>query len=361
MKRYNNLYNKILNVNNLLLAHLRAKKGKSNYASVLSFEKNINSNILKLNQSLISGTHTTSQYSIDTRIERGKERVIYKLPYFPDRILHHAILQIIQPILEQTYIKDTYQSIKGRGIHKAKDRVKFFLKDKENTQYCLKMDIRKYYPSVNNEILKRLTRKKIKCKETLKLLDEIIDSTKGLPIGNYTSQTLGNYYLSYFDHWVKEELKEKYYIRYADDMTIFHSSKKHLHEIKNSIEIYLKEELGLDLKSNWQVFKTEDRGVDFLGFKFYHTHILLRKSIAKAFTRIVSSRNIDISKINGIMSYYGWIKASNSYNLLRNKITKQLILNIDMLCKKVKIRSPSRLLITVPTKSRGNKQLTFNF
>jgi len=156
MKRKNNLYNKILNTNNLFLAHKRAKKGKSHYSAVLKVDENLNQHIFKLNQSLINKTHRTSKYDIDTRIERGKERVIYKLPYFPDRILHHAILQVIQPILEQTYIKDTYQSIKGRGVHKAKDRMELFLKDKENTKYCLKLDIKKYYPNVDNEILKTL-------------------------------------------------------------------------------------------------------------------------------------------------------------------------------------------------------------
>jgi len=335
MKRKNNLYNKILNTKNLFLAHKRAKKGKNHYRAVVDVDKNLNNYIYKLNQSLIHKTHKTSQYDIDTRIERGKERVIYKLPYFPDRILHHAILQVIQPILEKTYIKDTYQSIKGRGIHKAKDRMELFLKDIDNTQYCLKLDIKKYYPSVDNEILKKLIRKKIKCKDTLELLDEIIDSTKGLPIGNYTSQTFGNFYLSYFDHWIKEDKNIKYYIRYADDMTILHKDKHYLHKLKNEIEDYLKNELHLKLKENWQVFPVNKRGIDFLGFKFYHTHTLLRDSIKKSFIKTVKR----CDNINSIMSYYGWIKASDSYNLLRKYIN---IKKIENLCIINKIKNPFR-------------------
>jgi len=353
MKRKNNLYNKILNTNNLFLAHTRAKKGKKYYKAVIEVDKNLNSYIYRLNQSLIYKTHRTSEYDIDTRIERGKERIIYKLPYFPDRILHHAILQVVQPILEQTYIKDTYQSIKGRGIHKAKDRMELFLKDVNNTQYCLKLDIKKYYPSVDNGILKKLIRKKIKCKDTLSLLDEIIDSTKGLPIGNYTSQTFGNFYLSYFDHWIKEDKNIKYYIRYADDMTILHNNKHYLHKLKNEIEYYLKNELNLTLKENWQIFPVNKRGIDFLGFKFYHTHTLLRDSIKKAFVK--TTKKCD--NINSVMSYYGWIKASDSYNLLRKSFNKDFLTKIENLSKIHKVKNPFKK-INIVQKQRM-KQLTF--
>jgi len=343
MKRKNNLYNKILNTDNLIYAHNRASKGKSNYAEVIKVNKNLNNYILKLNTILIDKNHKTSSYKIDTRIERGKERVIYKLPYFPDRVMHHALLQVVQPILEQTYIKDTYQSIKGRGIHKAKNRLQEFLKDKENTVYCLKIDIKKYYPNVDNDTLKLMLRKKIKCIDTLNLMDEIIDSTKGLPIGNYTSQTFGNFYLSYFDHWIKESKKIKYFIRYADDMIFLHKDKDFLHSLKIEIDSYLKCNLKLTLKENWQVFPIRSRGIDFLGFKFYHTYTLMRISIKKAYLKrvksIIKGRNKQ-SDINSLMSYYGWIKASNGYNLLRSTITNTVSSNIKILCLKINISNP---------------------
>jgi len=343
MKRKNNLYNKILNTNNLIKAHNRASKGKSEYTEVIRINKNINKYILKLNMLLANKTYKTSEYKIDKRIERGKEREIYKLPYFPDRVTHHALLQIIQPILEETYIKDTYQSIKGRGIHKAKNRLQGFMKDKKNTKYCLKIDIKKYYPSVDNEILKNMIRKKIKCRETLGLVDEIIDSTKGLPIGNYTSQTFGNFYLSYFDHWIKENKKIKYYIRYADDMIFLSKDKTELHKLKIEIDKYLIEKLKIKLKENWQIFPVKARGIDFLGFKFYHTHTLIRTSIKKSYLRNIKSikkRRIKKSDLNSIMSYYGWIKASNGYNMLRKTICSDVLKKIEDFCKDINIKNP---------------------
>jgi RNA-directed DNA polymerase len=345
MKRKNNLYNKILNTNNLIFAHSRASKGKLEYTEVKKINENLNKYIFELNKSLINKSHKTSNYKIDTRIERGKERVIYKLPYFPDRVLHHALLQVVQPILETAYIKDTYQSIKGRGIHKAKKRVESFLEDRENTVYCLKIDIKKYYPNVNNEILKSLIRKKIKCKDTLFLIDEIIDSTEGLPIGNYTSQTFGNFYLSYFDHWIKEDRKIKYYVRYADDMIFLHRDKDFLHKLNEEMQQYLLENLKLTLKENHQVFEIKSRGIDFLGFKFYHTYTLIRGSIKKAYLkkiREITKNRIKKEHINSIMSYYGWLKAGNGYNLLRSTISDKISCRVEYFCKKSGLKNPFR-------------------
>ena len=361
LKRYGNLFSKISHKQNILNAHNKAKKGKSEYSAVKYVEANLTSCIDEINEELENRTYETSDYEIDTRIERGKEREIYKLPYFKDRIVHHAILQVIEPILSETYIKDTYQSIKGRGVHKAKDRLKEFLKDTENTKYCLKIDIKKYYPNVDNTVLKTLIRKKIKCKDTLNLVDEIIDSTKGLPIGNYTSQTFGNYYLSYFDHWIKENKKIRYYIRYADDMVFLLDNKEDLHELKKDIDKYLYENLKLTLKENWQVFPTEIRGIDFLGFRFFHKYTMLRNSIKKAYMKVIKSikkRGATLQNINSVMAYYGWLKASDSYNLLRATVSL-IVKKFYFLCSKLKIKNPLDKIVLVPKKninSFGNFQ-----
>ena len=149
-------------------------------------------------------TFKNSPYQVFLKkTESGKIREIYKLPYFPDRIIHHCIMQIMEPIWFPTLIRDTYSSIKGRGIHDGVNRVKKALRDETGTRYCFKMDIKKFYPSVDHNVLKRVIRKKIKDRDLLWLLDEIIDSTKGLPIGNYLSQYFGNLYLSELYHWVK--------------------------------------------------------------------------------------------------------------------------------------------------------------
>ena len=122
-------------------------------------------------------------------------------------------MNILEQIWVSVFTKDTYSCIKGRGIHGAMRNVKRAIKDRENARYCLKIDIRKFYPSIDHDVLKAIIRRKIKCKDTLALLDTIIDSTDGVPIGNYLSQYFANLMLAYFDHWIKEEKRVRYYFR----------------------------------------------------------------------------------------------------------------------------------------------------
>lgn len=138
------------------------------------------------------------------------------------------------------------------------------------------MDIRHFYPSIDHELLKQIYRKKLKDPELLKLLDDIVDSAPGVPIGNYISQFFANLFLTYFDHYLKEDLKVRFYLRYADDMVILSSDKVVLHNILNRIQQKMKE-LHLILKPNYQIFPVEDRGIDFLGYIFRHKYTLLRK------------------------------------------------------------------------------------
>ena len=324
MKRINNLYNKIISIENLNLADKKARKGKLHSYGVIHHDLNRESNIIALHELLKNETFKTSKYYI-FKIYEPKEREIYRLPYFPDRILHHAIMNILEPIWMSIFTKDTYSCIKKRGIHGCMKAVKFALKDVENKKYCLKIDIKKFYPSIDHDILKLIIRKKIKCKDTLLLLDNIIDSAPGVPIGNYLSQYFANLYLAYFDHWIKEIKKIKYYFRYADDMVFLHSDKDFLHKLLLDIDKYLKEELKLTLKNNYQVFPISARGLDFVGFKFYHTYTLIRKKIKQNFCK----RVILINKLNdisdkdykqNICSWLGWTKYSNSRHLLKTII-----------------------------------------
>lgn len=199
MKRIGNLYEKIYSIDNLLLADKKARKGKINTKEVIKFDEDKYRSISILHQILKNETYKTSEYKVFILYD-PKEREVFKLPYFPDRIVHHSIMNILENIFIKTFTTNTYNCIKGRGIHKAFYKLKNSLKDIENTKYCLKLDIKKFYPNINNEILKNLLRKKFKDKKLLKLLDEIIDSTIGIPIGNYLSQYFANFYLSYFDH-----------------------------------------------------------------------------------------------------------------------------------------------------------------
>jgi RNA-directed DNA polymerase len=318
MKRISNLYERIYSLENLQIADSIARKGKLKQPGVIEHDKNREQNLLHLHEMLKNKTYRTSQYTTFTIFE-PKERIIYRLPYFPDRITHHAVMRILEPIFVSTFTSDTYSCIKKRGIHAAANAVKRALKDADNTRYCLKLDIKKFYPNVDHDILKQLIRRKLKDKDLLWLLDEIIDSTAGLPIGNYLSQYLANFYLTYFDHWIKEQKQVKYYFRYADDLVILSNRKPYLHQLLSEIKTYMQDQLKLTVKENFQVFPVDSRGIDFVGYVFRHTHVLLRKSIKKNFARMIR-RN---KNKQSIASYNGWASHCNSKNLLKKLLNEQ--------------------------------------
>ena len=331
---------------NIIEAHRNAKRGKMHYQEVQNVEMSLNVHLQLLQTLLTSKTFKTSEYFVFTKIDKGKTRTIYRLPYFPDRIVHHCIMQILEPIWTKTLIVDTYSSIKNRGIHRGVKRIKKALKDKANTQYCLKLDIHKFYPSIDHEILKSIIRKKIKDNNVLSLLDGIIDSAEGVPIGNYLSQYFGNLYLTYFDHWLKEIRHCKYYFRYCDDMVILHADKQYLIQLKEEIENYLSSNLNLTLKSNWQIFPVDARGIDFLGYRFFHNYILLRKSIAKKFKqriRYIKTHWMDIAPsriLNSVMSYYGWLSHANCNNLINEYIDQDMYDIFRNMCNREGINNP---------------------
>jgi RNA-directed DNA polymerase len=318
MKRLNNLYRNICSIENLILADDKARKGKGDQYGIMVHDRNREENILSLREMLLNKTYQTSAYTT-FKVYEPKERIVYRLPYYPDRIAHHAVMNILEPIFVSTFTADTYSCIKGRGIHGAANAVRKALMDQPGTKFCLKLDIRKFYPSVDHDILKTLLRRKLKDPDLLWLLDEIIDSAPGLPIGNYLSQYLANFYLTYFDHWIKEVKGVKYYFRYADDLVILSDSKEFLHQLLHDIRIYLAEKLKLEVKGNYQVFPVDDRGIDLVGYVFRHTHVLLRKGIKKNFARAVAA-----GRMASTVSYWGWAKHCNSGNLL-NKLNKKLL------------------------------------
>lgn len=324
MKRYGLLFDRITSIDNLIMAHQNAKKGKEWYKEVRDVEKDVQSHILHLQTQLRQGTYSTGEYDVFTRQCGSKLREISRLPYFPDRVVHHAILQVIGDIWVRSLVSDTYACIKGRGIHKAAKKLKGILRQYPDL-YCLKVDIRKFYPSIDHDILKSIVRHKIKCYRTIELLDGIIDSTdSGIPIGNYLSQHFANIYMSRFDHWIKETKRIKHYFRYSDDMIFLHKDKRRLHILRSEIAEYLRDKLRLDLKSNWQVFPVKSRGIDFLGYRFFPGYTLVRKSISARFKKqamLIRERRITGHKaISSIMSYYGWLKPANSLNLIKRHV-----------------------------------------
>lgn len=287
MKRLNNLHQQICELENIEIADRNARKHKKHRWGIIKHDKNHDLENKILKEALETLTYKTSEY--DTyKIYEPKERLIFRLPYYPDRIAHHAIMNIMEPIWTKIFIKNTYSCIKGRGIRALqKDITNDLQCYPEATKYCLKMDIRKFYPSIDHDILESIIKKKIKDKKLLEVLHEIISSSKGVPIGNYLSQFFANIYLAYFDHWMKEEVKVKFYYRYADDIVILHHDKGFLRNVLVSIKLYLRHVLKLELKPNYQIYPVDSRGIDFVGYKFFHTHILLRKSIKNKLNRKV--------------------------------------------------------------------------
>lgn len=284
MKRHGNLHARICAIENLRAAAYNAAKGKRNRREVRAFFANLEAELEALHTELSAGTYRTSPYEIFEKME-GKRRVIFKLP-FRDRVVHWAIMQVLEPIWTPQFTADTHACIKGRGMHSLLTTLRADLRnDPEGTAYCLKIDVRKFYPTIDHEILKAAVRRKIKDPEVLALLDGIIDSAEGVPIGNYISQYLANLYLSELDHLLKEVGGVRYYYRYADDMVLLAGDKPTLHGWLVLINDWLETERRLSLKSNYQIFPVESRGIDFVGYVTFHTHCLARKKNKKGLCR----------------------------------------------------------------------------
>lgn len=321
MKRYNDIFIKIVSMDNLRLAHKNASRGKSGYRQVRKINKNPDFYLKKIQTMLLSGKYKVSPYRVKNINDKGKERELFKLPYYPDRIIQWAIMLQIEPILEKTFCYHTCASIAGRGINRAVRLSKKYTAKENACRYCLKFDVKKFYPSIDKGILKTMLRKKFKDKMLLSLLDTIIDSyprETGIPIGSYLSQFLANFYLTYFDHWLKEKMLCKYVVRYMDDICIYSDNKLDLHYILKQSQEYLAKELNLKMKENYQIFPTRIRGVDFVGYRFFGTFTLMRKRIALRYKRrlkkiIKKTRlTIDFKSICSFFSYFGFTIQANS-------------------------------------------------
>ena len=307
MKRFSDLYDKIVTFDNLLLAYYKARKGKRNNDNVAAFEVNLEYKLFQLQEELKNKSYQPGKYKT-FKIYDPKERMISAAP-FRDRVVHHALCNIIEPLFEGTLIYDTYANRKGKGTHAGIRRCQQFLRQ---YKYVLKADIRKYFPSIDHQILKEIITRKVKCRPTLDLISLIIDNSnpqepvpdyfpgddlfslnqrrKGLPMGNLTSQFFANLYLSPFDHFVKEKLRIKGYVRYVDDFVLFHDDKKYLHELKRECQRFLAEHLRLMLHPRKsEVFPTRN-GVSFLGQRIFYTHRRLRRENVQRFYRRLNCR-----------------------------------------------------------------------
>lgn len=292
MKRYGNLYPQITDFSNLVLAAHQAQRGKRFREDILKFNYNLEVELAKIKTQLESKIYQPGRYKT-FEICEPKRRLISAAPY-RDRVVHHALCNIIVPIFERTFIADSYANRLGFGTHRGLHRFISFVR---SNRYVLQCDIKKYFPSIDHEILKSLLRRKLKCQDTLWLAETIINNSnaqesvidyfpgdnllsplqgrKGLPIGNLTSQFFANIYLNNLDRFIKEQLKAKNYVRYVDDFALFSDDYGFLTEARLAIEEHL---VSLRLKLHpvkSQLFETQ-YGASFLGFRILPDRIRVR-------------------------------------------------------------------------------------
>jgi retron-type reverse transcriptase len=284
MKRYGNLWPQLIDFSNLLQAAQKAQRGKRFRENVLSFNYHLEPELLRLQAELQTQTYIPGQYTT-FEIKSPKPRMISAAPY-RDRVIHHALCAIIGPIFETTFIHDSYANRVGFGSHRA---LRQFTQFARSSRYILQADIRKYFPCIDHAILKTLIRRKLKCSQTLWLIDQIIDHSnpqeainhhfsgddlltpldrrRGLPIGNLTSQFFANIYLNGLDHFCKHQLKAPKYLRYVDDFALFSDDPSFLADARPQIETYLATHLRLKIHPiKSQQFETR-HGANFVGFR----------------------------------------------------------------------------------------------
>ena len=279
-------------------------------------------NIFSLHNDLKNKTYKHSEYKA-FKINDPKPRDIHKASV-RDRLFHHAIYRILYPYFDTKFIYDSYSCRINKGTHKAVDRFRYFsnIVSKNNTKTCwiLKCDIRKFFASIDHDILKDILEKYIEDKDILWLISQIVDSFSssqdlvevGLPLGNLTSQLLVNIYMNEFDQFVKRELKVKYYIRYADDFVIFRDDKEYLENILEKMKEFLENKLKLNMHPDKVYIKTLASGVDFLGWVNFPNHRVLRTSTKKRMFRNLKENGYKKESTN---SYLGMLSHGNGYTL----------------------------------------------
>lgn len=323
MKRYGNLWRPIISKENFGLAERKARRGKRTRPDVAEFESALERNLEDVRQLVITKRFRTSEYR-SRKIHEPKERTIYILPYAPDRIVQHAIMNVLAPVMERLFISDSYACIQGRGQTKASLRT---MQAVRRNRYCLKCDIHHFYPSISQNILSEMYHSKFKDKDFLEIMDDIIFSFPGgrnCPIGNYTSQWSGNFYLTPLDHFCKQELGIRDYIRYCDDFLLFSDDKAYLHDCRRRIEDFIGKRLGLTYSKS-DVLSVR-QGVDFVGYRHFDNYILVRKSTAKremravrALPRLVESGRMSREKARSVIaSISGWTSHANAHNLRKS-------------------------------------------
>lgn len=360
MKSYGNLYEKVCSRETIEIAFndaVRGKTKKSKRRIAAWCKKHKEQVINKTMHQLETETYSFRQHRpcIIYDHKSRKKRSIITPDLNNEEIIHHVIIQVLKPIIMKGMDSNCCASVPRRGCCYGKKKVeKFIKKYPKDCKYCLKLDIRHFFPSIDHDRLKVFIKKKIRDRKMQRLIFTVIDnyeseSNKGLPLGYYTSQWLANWYLESLDHYIRERLKAKFYIRYMDDIVIFDSNKRRLHSIKIEIEEYMNHKLGLKLNNKWQVFRFDYEYInrkgqkiqggiflDFMGFRFYRNRTTLRRIIMLSLTR--KAKKIIKNKVTWyaatqMMSYLGWVKNTNTYNVYETYVKGMI--NVKSLRKSI--------------------------
>jgi RNA-directed DNA polymerase len=336
MQKPQSLYISLCSYDNLYLAYKKARKGKTTKDYVIEFEKNLKNNLLLLCSELLLHSYKPKPL-VNFIVRDPKTRRISKSD-FRDRIVHHALYNLIEPVFEKSFVYDSFANRIGKGTLKAIKRFDCFKRkassNNSKTCFTLKADIKKYFENVDHKILINVIKKKIKDRKVLWLIRKILnnsagrgETTKGMPLGNLTSQFFANVYLNELDNFVKHRLKAKYYIRYVDDFVILHSDRNILIQYKEEVNRFLKRRLSIELHPSKSKITTLGNRLLFLGFRvFYHHRLLKRPNLRKMkanyeiLKKDYKDKRIDYDLVYDFLE--GWIsyaKHSNSYKL-RKKI-----------------------------------------
>lgn len=328
---HRSLYEKIIARENIFAAWREFQNGKTRKSDVLIFSENFESHLLDLHRDLANATYRHGGYQSFVVCD-PKRRDIHKA-CVRDRVLHHAIVRILTPIFDKTFIFDSYSSRKGKGTHKAIDRLRNFASklSRNNTRsvWVLKCDVRKFFDSIDHDILLKILSRKCCEEKFIGLLSNIIASynaktKRGLPLGNLTSQLFSNVYMNEFDQFVKRKLRSKYYVRYADDFAILSNDRQYLEQILPELTSFLAEHLKLVMHDRKIVIEKWHCGIDFLGFvHFPHFSLVRTKTKQRIFKKLaVRQREYSLGKISAdqlassVQSYLGVLGHSRNKRLI---------------------------------------------
>jgi RNA-directed DNA polymerase len=333
------LFDELVSFDNLYSAYLKARKGKRFLDYVLVFEQNLEQELLNLQRDLKSNAYVHGCYR-EMIVNDSKKRLIKVAP-FRDRIVHHALCNIIEPIIDKKFVFDSYACRKNKGTHKAVRRLQSFLRKKDNV-FCLQCDISKYFMSIDHKVLFGLCCKHISDERVLLLISKIISSSndyvfvdengvernKGIPIGNLTSQLFANLYLNLLDQFVKHKLRVKFYLRYMDDFLFLSDSKFFLNWVKREVVCFLEKNLFLVLNPKKANLFLVKKGVSFLGYVIFPFYKLLRKSTVKRFIKRIKKQicSVETGFVNendlktSLVSWRAYAKDANSFMLRKSLI-----------------------------------------